>query len=63
MPDASGNFKGIAVNGAAWDRIFGRNPNGCIECSGACGECLSIDASDLTADQLADKLFGGTDPD
>ena len=23
MPDASGNFKGIAVDGDAWERVFG----------------------------------------
>jgi hypothetical protein len=26
MPDANGNFKGMRVNAAAWERIFGRKP-------------------------------------
>jgi hypothetical protein len=24
MPDANGNFKGMRVNAAAWERIFGK---------------------------------------
>jgi hypothetical protein len=35
MPDANGNFKGMRVNAAAWERIFGagREHKLCRDCT------------------------------
>lgn len=36
MPDAAGRFRGIAVNAAAWDRIFAPTPRQAVPTLSEC---------------------------